>query len=181
MRSLAAVCSVLSIPVIIDAANLSRHDSTTRTEGARLLAHARIFPYHTSTISTIFEMESTLLHKPRAAAKSLQSFRNVTAAYFDDDDERFTDFIIKCAGTEHKFHRIIISASSRYFPRCCGGAFLEAGTQNIELRGDEPAAVERMIQFFYTHDYDDVATEGLNSIELNAQVYATAEKYEVPQ
>lgn len=136
-------------------------------------------------------MDEHDLSKAAATANTntMHSFRAATAAYLDD--ERFSDFTIECAGIKHKVHRCFISAHSRYFAKCCGGTFLEAGTQSVTLKDDDPAAVGCMIRFFYCHHYDEAmfqppkllsAKSGrLNKIQLNALVYATAEKYEVLQ
>jgi len=76
--------------------------------------------------------------------------------------------------------------------------FKEAAAQTVELKDDKLRAVELMIDYFYKIDYDD--TVGMNyddsvgstakrepqgdgamtnSMELNAWVYALADKYEV--
>jgi len=101
---------------------------------------------------------------------------------------------------EFKAHRFIICAHSKWFDRACSGGFAEASTQKAELKEDMLQAVEKMIEFFYTCDYNDsvafcdagtpadqtgaAAAEQesneqciTNRMELNAWVYATAEKY----
>ena len=60
---------------------------------------------------------------------------------------------------------------------------MEAKSREVELHEDQLKAVECMVEFFYTGDYchehkDDSIFRC--SEELNAYVYATAEKYEVP-
>ena len=68
--------------------------------------------------------------------------------------------------------------------------FEEAGSGRVELKEDRVEAVERMITYFYTFDYEDsVRIRPLPEIEdpkpattaeINAHVYAVADKYDVP-
>lgn len=60
-----------------------------------------------------------------------------------------------CEGKEFKVHRCFISAHSKYFERACSGMFKEASAQSIELKDDLLQAVECMILFFYTCQYND--------------------------
>lgn len=114
-----------------------------------------------------------------------------TAASRCLNDHRFSDFTIVCDGKQFNVHRCFIAAHSKWFDRACSGPFKEASSQRVELHEDMLAAVECMINFFYTCDYDDsiqnatstsepMDKEPNNALQLNAWVYATADKYEVP-
>lgn len=105
-------------------------------------------------------------------------FRAAIATYLED--AQLSDFTIVCGDTEYNVHRVIISAHSKYFARCCSGGFEEAMTRRVELQEDDPAAIARMIEYFYKFDYedhDDDATQ--DTIEINAQVLVVADKYDV--
>jgi hypothetical protein len=65
----------------------------------------------------------------------------------------------------------------------------EGKTNRIELKEDPVEAVEKMISFFYTFDYDDTVTmedppllqsgRPANHMQMNAWVFSIADKYEV--
>ena len=124
-----------------------------------------------------------------ATSAAIDKFRSAAGGYLND--ERFSDFTIVCEGTEHKVHRCFIAAHSKWFERACSGMFHEASSQKVELQEDLPTAVERMIRFFYTCDYDDAIDttkpkpkyddkEPSDRLQVNAWMYATADKYDVP-
>ncbi|KXS94488.1 hypothetical protein AC578_1713 [Pseudocercospora eumusae] len=129
----------------------------------------------------------------------MDGFKSAAQAYFNDD--RFSDLIVVCAATSktYKSHRFLLSVHSRWFERCCNGAFAESGNRRIVLKGDVPVAVDRMIEFFYKFDYssdvpttetiaeevksdpeEEFATQKINSkVELHAWMYSIADKYEI--
>lgn len=66
--------------------------------------------------------------------------------------------------------------------------FLEASNRSVTLIEDDPAAVDRMIEYFYRGEYDpkiaaaclanSTETGPTSTIQLHAYVYAVAEKYD---
>jgi len=123
-----------------------------------------------------------------ASSTAIERFRDAASSYLHD--ERFSDFSLVCEGKEFRVHRCFIAAHSKWFEVACGGMFKEASSQMVELHNDQLAVAERMISFFYTCDYDDgiEATTPVpksrdrqprSKLQMNAWVYAIAEKYEV--
>ncbi|KAF7188230.1 hypothetical protein HII31_10515 [Pseudocercospora fuligena] len=129
----------------------------------------------------------------------MDGFKSAAQAYFND--ENFSDLTIVCAATgkTYKSHRFLLSVHSKWFERCCKGAFAESGNRKIALKGDVPVAVDRMIEFFYKFDYssdipkaeettqevktdpeEEFATQNIETeLELHAWMYAIADKYEI--
>ncbi|KAK3718337.1 hypothetical protein LTR37_005150 [Vermiconidia calcicola] len=138
-----------------------------------------------------------------ASSKAVQSFRNAAKDYLFND--RFSDFTIVCEDQEFKVHRCFICAQSKWFERCCSGIFEEGKTNRVHLREEHASVIANMISFMYTFDYNDstssdtfksTSTEHTlpkgsssskhltspapsNALQMNAWVYATAEKYEI--
>lgn len=119
----------------------------------------------------------------------MEGFQKAAEGYLNDD--RFSDFTITCAGKDFKVHRCFICAHSKWFERCCSGMFQEPGSRSVELKDDLLAAVERMIHFFYAFDYNDDMpaaepmpgpkdAEPATKLQMDAHMYAIAEKYEIP-
>ncbi|WPB08025.1 uncharacterized protein RHO25_012689 [Cercospora beticola] len=124
------------------------------------------------------------------------------------DNGKFSDFTIVCGATgrEYKTHRSILSSQSKWFDRCCSREdFIEGQERRAVLREDDPLALEKMVEYFYRFDYSDdvsgvdqdhqsppsVVSSGTIvdviaasitelPIQLHAQVYAIADKYEAP-
>ena len=122
------------------------------------------------------------------AAAQTGSERLKAAATQYLQDATFSDLTIVCESTEWKVHRCFIVPHSKWFERCCKGAFQEGSSRRIELEEDNPLAVARMITYFYTFDYDDSLTsveantnKVYNELDMNAWVYVTADKYDVPE
>ncbi|KAK4615427.1 hypothetical protein CLAFUW4_09932 [Fulvia fulva] len=94
------------------------------------------------------------------------------------------DFTIKCAGKEFKVHRCLIVAHSTWFLRHCTGDAAALARTCVEL-DDHPEMIARMINFFYTFDYDDANTEpGVprrQCLTIGGQIvmYRLAEKFGV--
>ncbi|EME79922.1 uncharacterized protein MYCFIDRAFT_80991, partial [Pseudocercospora fijiensis CIRAD86] len=147
-------------------------------------------------IKSMYEFLNPLRVRPDHchAQRTMENLQAAAAASYGDD--KFSDFIIVCDGKEYKVHRFIICAHSEYFKRVCTSAFMEASQQKIELKEDLPQAIKCMIEYFYKLDYDDFEgvpesrNEADNSdlpwikepqfaMQLNAYIYAVAEKYEV--
>ncbi|KAF7188249.1 Kelch-like protein 30 [Pseudocercospora fuligena] len=110
----------------------------------------------------------------------MEDFTNATQAFFND--EKFSDLTIVCgtSGKQFKAHRILASSHSKWFARCCSGSFAESQSRRIELKDDQPEALERMIQYFYKFDYDEVPGLVGSKLELHAWMVVISDKYEIP-
>lgn len=111
-----------------------------------------------------------------------------------------TDAVIRCGGREWKVHRAILACHGKFFKRCWQEGFLvscpvqhvlarntycdmpqESSTHILDLVDDELDAVERLLHHAYNFEYDDTPAEGskfADALEINAVVYALADKYE---
>ncbi|KAK5137609.1 hypothetical protein LTR08_007904 [Meristemomyces frigidus] len=100
----------------------------------------------------------------------------------------FSDFTIKSdRGMLYNVHRHIITNHSRYFARLCHGDFQEAKSRIVTLHDDPPQAVQLMVEFFHTFDYnaDSTYIHGNDTTKpavlvLHAMVFTIADKYEIP-
>lgn len=106
------------------------------------------------------------------------------SSYFNG---QFSDFSIICGEKEYRVHRCFIAPQSRYFERACNGMFRESAEHKIELHGDCPELVDRMIHYFYNFDYYDCDIEETKcpdnmaaSAHTQVEMYCTADKYDVP-
>ncbi|KAH8688392.1 BTB/POZ protein [Ilyonectria robusta] len=69
--------------------------------------------------------------------------------------EKFSDMTIRCGGREFKAHRAIICTQSSFFDRAFSSDFREATSQTIDLPEDDPAVLERILEFLYKGNYTD--------------------------
>ncbi|KAM3068339.1 hypothetical protein ACMFMG_009478 [Clarireedia jacksonii] len=92
-----------------------------------------------------------------------------------------SDGIIECEDKEFKIHKLVLCTQSNYFLKAFQGDWKESKDGRIHLQGDDVFAVEAMLQFMYTFDYN--ASGGAKSssspMVFNAKVYSIADKYEV--
>lgn len=68
----------------------------------------------------------------------------------------YTDLIIRADGKEFPVLRAVMCAQSAVFEVQCGGPWQESAKRVIEVVGHGSEAVERMIHFMYTGDYDSL-------------------------
>ena len=104
-------------------------------------------------------------------------------SYFQDG--KFSDFTILCNGKEYHVHRCFVAPQSKYFERACTGMFKEGAECKIDLKEDLTSMVDRMIYYFYDFDYysgsdSTKMTETALSVLVHIQMYAIADKYDVP-
>ncbi|KAL8734282.1 MAG: hypothetical protein Q9181_003249 [Wetmoreana brouardii] len=69
---------------------------------------------------------------------------------------KYSDLSIICRDREFRVHRHILCTASKFFAAACDGNFKEARDSRIDLSEDDPDALERMLKYLYTADYDDM-------------------------
>ncbi|EMD86655.1 hypothetical protein COCC4DRAFT_33157 [Bipolaris maydis ATCC 48331] len=98
------------------------------------------------------------------------------------DSPTLSDGTITCDGKEFRIHKIVLSAQSKFFSNAFEGKWKESVEGTIPLNDDDVSAVEAMLRFLYSFDYDasgsvaDVASP----MVFNVKVYSIADKYDVP-
>ncbi|KAL8879613.1 MAG: hypothetical protein Q9198_002811 [Flavoplaca austrocitrina] len=73
----------------------------------------------------------------------------------------FTDFPITCDKSEWKVHRIVACSHSKYFRRM--ESFQEGQTKKIDMEGQTPAVIAKLVDYLYKCDYDDCVYHGDSS------------------
>ncbi|OBT61034.1 hypothetical protein VE03_09604 [Pseudogymnoascus sp. 23342-1-I1] len=106
----------------------------------------------------------------------------------------YSDLTITCGSMTWKVHRVIICPRSPVLKSACTRGFKEATTMIINLKDDNPFAVNLMVDFLYTGDYvadidadephratrsnpDHPSTIG--KLRTHAQLYCLADKYDI--
>lgn len=91
--------------------------------------------------------------------------------------EEYSDLTITCHGSEWKVHKAIVCIASDFFKACCKN-FKEASSGVIDLPDDRADAVNALLVYIYTADYDD-SKEDLNFRPLlfNILVHTIGDKY----
>lgn len=112
--------------------------SSSRAEFFKLTTNNDI----SSTSTTVGPAESREDRNRTPLPTTMDIFKAAIATYLED--AQLSDFTIVCGDTEYNVHRVIISAHSKYFARCCSGDFEEAMTRRVVLQEDDPAAIARM-------------------------------------
>ncbi|KAK3074275.1 hypothetical protein LTR53_003436 [Teratosphaeriaceae sp. CCFEE 6253] len=103
--------------------------------------------------------------------------------FFDQD--AYSDITVAFGSRERKCHKMILCHKSRYFADLCGpgSAFAEAQQTRIELREDDGEAVDAMLRWLYTFDYEptDRAAdrEAAEIVEFHLSVCLAADKYQI--
>ncbi|KAL8697919.1 MAG: hypothetical protein Q9201_006852 [Fulgogasparrea decipioides] len=69
---------------------------------------------------------------------------------------KYSDLTIKCRGREFHVHRVVLCTASKVFATACDGAFKEAQNGKIDLSEDDPGAIQRMLEYLYSADYDEM-------------------------
>ena len=95
------------------------------------------------------------------------------------NSEKYSDLTITTQTRSFKVHKAIICTHSKVFAAMSDAGFKESSTAELVLEHDDPAAVECMIHFLYSGDYDDDCTDEYSSLMSHVRVYALAEKYDI--
>ncbi|KAL9076074.1 MAG: hypothetical protein Q9161_001121 [Pseudevernia consocians] len=103
------------------------------------------------------------------------------------------DLTITCGSLDVKAHSHVFCQDSYYFKVVCKGGFLEEHTQELKLPAEEEFLIRRLLRYRYTTGYSDEpyddekdrpphiqAPPYVNRLHLNAQMYSTADKYDIP-
>ncbi|EMC96343.1 hypothetical protein BAUCODRAFT_471869 [Baudoinia panamericana UAMH 10762] len=99
------------------------------------------------------------------------------------NQEAFADVVVKYGLREKKCHKLILCSKSAYFNDLFGPGknFAEANTGVIELHDDDEEAVEAMLRWLYTFDYEDrtsfAEVEGNATPDFHLAVCLVADKY----
>lgn len=102
--------------------------------------------------------------------------------------EKYSDLTITTEARSFKVHRAIICTQSKVLAAMSDSGFRETSTSTLSLEHDDPAAVERMITFLYTGNYDlenadapvkDAERSTGATLMANALVYSIADKYDI--
>ncbi|KAK5116272.1 hypothetical protein LTR85_009244 [Meristemomyces frigidus] len=75
----------------------------------------------------------------------------------------------------------IVCTQSDFFMKACTGRFNEAAERKVDLSGDDPQAVNGMLEYFCKHTYstEDAVAAGTAVAILHVRVYNLADKYDV--
>ncbi|KAK4544581.1 hypothetical protein LTR36_004153 [Oleoguttula mirabilis] len=97
------------------------------------------------------------------------------------DQEAFSDVTVKFGTRERKCHKMILCSTSQYFNDLCGPgkSFAESSQLVVELKDDDEEAVEAMLRWLYTFDYEKRAGVEKQGPTLNfhLNVYVVSDKY----
>ncbi|GAB1736337.1 hypothetical protein NU219Hw_g7002t1 [Hortaea werneckii] len=96
------------------------------------------------------------------------------------DQEAFSDVTVRFGTNERKCHKLILCAKSDYFKELLGPEkqFVEAQQPTVELKDDDNAAVEAMLRWLYTFDYEKTRTaEHESTYDFHLSVVVVADKY----
>ncbi|KAI6885093.1 hypothetical protein KC360_g1524 [Hortaea werneckii] len=96
------------------------------------------------------------------------------------DQEAFSDITIRFGTNERKCHKLILCGPSDYFKDLLGPGkhFAEAQQPTVELKDDEPMAVEAMLRWLYTFDYEMARPADYTPThDFHLSVVVVADKY----
>lgn len=100
----------------------------------------------------------------------------------------FPDFMIISGNKTHYAHRFVVCLHSEYFRCLCAspGGFADptCNHRSVTLHGDEPWAIEAMVEYFYTFKIlpgpRSVEEKIDNFAHVLSIIFTTADKYAVP-
>ena len=100
----------------------------------------------------------------------------------------FSDITILYGGRENRTfrgHRLVLCNSSKWFHSTLCGGFAEAGSNIINLKGDDPKGIEALLEFCYLGRYREPAGFGgkgilqtmADTVLLHARAFVVGDKY----
>ncbi|SMR59299.1 unnamed protein product [Zymoseptoria tritici ST99CH_1E4] len=95
------------------------------------------------------------------------------------DRDTLSDITIKFGDKEVKCHKVILSTRSEYFTKLCDpeGGFAEATQPVVELKDDDPTALEALLRYIYTFQYVDDAEKRKEDWIFHLNYSIVARKY----
>ncbi|OTA32009.1 hypothetical protein BTJ68_07322 [Hortaea werneckii EXF-2000] len=96
------------------------------------------------------------------------------------DQEAFSDVTLRFGSNERRCHKLILCAKSDYFKDLLSPEkrFAEAHQPIVELKDDDCAAVEAMLRWLYTFDYESSCPSGHElAPDGHLRVVVVADKY----
>lgn len=92
------------------------------------------------------------------------------------NEPEYSDVTIQFSGRTVHCHKLVLCTKSDYFKKLCGPGshFAEGNTKVIELKEDDPDAVEYLLRYLYS---GQSRTEQDNNWQLQLEVAKTAQKY----
>ncbi|TKA82691.1 hypothetical protein B0A55_01497 [Friedmanniomyces simplex] len=134
---------------------------------------------------TVGKADEAINVTSRSAATPIEMARTFDVTSFFDQ-EAFSDITVKFGTRERRCHKMILCSKSIYFNDLCGPAkkFAEAQQPIIELKDDDEEAVEALLRWLYTFDYEHRHTgnapdspEEESTIDFHLSVCLVADKY----
>ncbi|KAL6153465.1 hypothetical protein ACJBU6_08614 [Exserohilum turcicum] len=85
------------------------------------------------------------------------------------------------AGSFH-VHRIIVCPQSKVLHKACTAGFKEEFTGTIQIDHVHHVELEKLVDFFYSSEYDDCLPEeaDVSLLQLHARMFALADQYDIP-
>lgn len=87
---------------------------------------------------------------------------------------QYSDLTITCNGSQWKVHKAIVCLASDFFKACCNN-FKEASSGVIDLPGDRADAVNALLKYIYTADYNGPRYP--EPVLFNVFVHTIGDKY----
>ncbi|OAP59879.1 hypothetical protein AYL99_04881 [Fonsecaea erecta] len=124
------------------------------------------------------EADLAMVIRDRETSNEHVGIRNLKSFF---GSPKFSDFTIKVDEREFKVHKIVIYGQSEYFNRLFNSDWKEALDNKIELKEDDPGAVEAMLRFMYENEYDsgEHSWGRISPMLFHVRVHAVADKYGV--
>ena len=97
------------------------------------------------------------------------------------DQEAFSDVTVRFGARERKCHKMTICSKSEYFMDLCGPGkrFPESQQPLVELKDDDEDAVEAVLRWLYTFDYEECIDTDKpdNRLDFQLNVCVVADKH----
>ncbi|KAI5362199.1 putative BTB/POZ domain-containing protein [Septoria linicola] len=147
---------------------------------SRKLKRSRLTEFEETSQATV---EQTMAPSVSATLSDLPPeykpiFSRLEKAFTSSD---WSDLRITCGDFGWDVHRVIVCPGSEFFNSCCKN-FKEAKDGVIDLPDDDRHAVDALLRYLYTANYDDEAAIGdAAPILFNVHVHTIADKYNIPE
>jgi len=104
-------------------------------------------------------------------------------------EAEFTDLTLSHEAGCFKVHRIIVCSQSKVLYKACTRGFKESSTGVIEMADMSYTELNKMVNFFYSMNYDDEIPEEetgyetgppISLLQLHARMFALGDRYDIP-